>query len=107
MDTQLIQNDIMKFETSQFQLNNQKPANSISIFASGSMRKDKAGRSLLGRQYVWALVNWLAEILWPDNRSGSANKNDLIKIWLISSITKTLRDQTGLTELFSGFNQNT
>jgi hypothetical protein len=34
---------------------------------------------------------------------GSANINDLIKIWLIASITKTLKDQTGLTGLFDNF----
>jgi hypothetical protein len=245
MDTQLIHEVILKFETSQlqFQQNNQDPAKSIYAPESGrinikqesdflqksenSPRKDKAGRSLLGQQYIWALVNWLAgypelnmmghfnnEIYrnvsgWLGIKSpekeklvriivaklthdwkslkkfnqGSANKvlayfassmdiwqytfpkmldkllqdigkmefkicdlcektdiekddktnienefailcnlmnsgivsnsngfpveNNLIKIWLIASITKTLKDQTGLTGLFSGLDQNT
>jgi hypothetical protein len=41
------------------------------------------------------------------NSNAIADKNDLIKIWLIASITKTLKDQTGLTGLFSEFVQKT
>ena len=38
------------------------------------------------------------------NYSGSSTEqNDLIKIWLIASITKNLKYQTDLNSLFSGF----
>jgi hypothetical protein len=49
MDTQLLHNDILKSEASQFQSQRNR------------VRKDKTGRYLLGQQYVWALINWLAD----------------------------------------------
>jgi hypothetical protein len=227
MDTQLIQNVISNFETCHFQRDNHKLPDFNYMPASGSnLRKDKAGRSLLGQQYVWALVNWLAAYpqlrmkgysdndiymnvsAWLGNKTpqkenlvrmivakltfgwkslkrlgrrtsnkglayfahttdiwqytfpkeldkllqeigkveaeinvlsekgvinsaektiienefiilcnlmnsgtainfnGFADENDFINIWLISSITKTLKDQNGITEFFSGFVQN-
>jgi hypothetical protein len=85
MDTQLIHDVISKFQTSEFQRNNQNPAKSVSGPQSGRVdyrpeqdfsrnnenasRMDKTGRYLLGQQYVWALINWLADYP-PLNLSG-------------------------------------
>jgi hypothetical protein len=87
MNSQLIHDVFSKFETSQFQFkrNNQSPLKSISgpesqridnkpepdssLKNENALRKDKTGRYFLGQQYVWALINWLADYP-PLNLSG-------------------------------------
>jgi hypothetical protein len=79
MDMQLLQDGIVKFETNrfQYQLNilchpetsqgqisditdNKQDADTFQHNGT-ALRMDKSGRSALGQQYVWALVNWLAD----------------------------------------------
>jgi hypothetical protein len=84
MDTQLIQNVIPNFETSRFQRDHHKLPDFIYMPASGSnFRKDKAGRSFLGQQYVWVLVNWLAA--YPQLRMKGYSNNEIymnVSAWL-------------------------
>ena len=99
MNSQLFPDVISKFETGQFQQINKNTIKLISVSGPGSdynkhepgfipkgknsQRKDKAGRILLGQQYVWALVNWLAD--YPAlNLQGHSNNEIFINIstWL-------------------------
>jgi hypothetical protein len=85
MNSPLIHDGISKFETSQFQYEqfnqnqlisgpesqriDNKLEQDISLKNENALRKDKTGRYLLGQQYVWALINWLADYP-PLNLSG-------------------------------------
>jgi hypothetical protein len=46
-----------------------KPEKDSSMKNETALRKDKTGRYILGQQYVWALINWLADYP-PLNLSG-------------------------------------